>query len=87
MSENVRSAAQVGIRCRAGDVDRQRHERNHEQHLEPDMHQDLVTTDEGQEQETQRHGRSDRGHVIENEMQMSGVQDEERRHVPRYGTR
>ena len=68
-------------------LDRQRHERNHEQHLEPDMHQDFMTTDEGQEQESQPHGHAERGDVIENEMKMSGVQDKERRHVPRYGTR
>jgi hypothetical protein len=51
------------------------------------MNQDLVTTDEGQEQEGQRHGGAERGDVIEHEMEMSGVQDKERRHVPRYGTR
>ena len=51
------------------------------------MHQHLMTTDEGQEQESQPHSHAERGDVIENEMKMSGVEDEERRHVPRYGTR
>ncbi len=51
------------------------------------MEQDLVTTDQGEEQERQRHGGAERGNVIENEMKMSGVQDEERFHGPRYGTR
>jgi hypothetical protein len=51
------------------------------------MDQDLVTTDESQEQESQRHGSAERGDVIQNEMKMRGVQNEERFHGPRYGTR
>src|SRR4029079_13768852 len=83
----VGSASQMLVRRRPSDVDGQRHDGNHEEDFESDMDQHLVTTDEGEEQECQRHSRAERGDVIENEVKMSGVQDEERIHGPRYATR
>jgi hypothetical protein len=83
----VGSAPQMVIRRRASDIHRHCHDRDDEQHLEAQLDEGLLTTDEGDEQESQRHGSAERRDVIENEVKMSGVQDEERIHGPRYATR